>query len=250
MVNLDVAGKVLLVLAALCAVLLPMALVVARGAPGWSAAGGAAAGALPGALLAIAAEQKVYLRPKEVTRTRGQRPWVVIAATMTADAVVTAAAFRTGGVELAVAGVMLVPVGVWITIVDLDVHRIPNPAVAAVGCVCLGHVAVDVLATGAPAARLVGPMLAAVLVAAMGATVAVPGRVGIGDVKLAAAMPPALVHTGTGPAALVATAVLGLATAAWARLRYGTRMVPAGPAIILGALIALTAAPTFSVSPR
>ncbi len=90
---------------------------------------------------------------------------------------------------------MLVPVGVWITIVDLDVHRIPNPAVVAVGCVCLGHVAVDVLVTGAPAARLVGPALAAVLVAAMDATVAVPGWVGIGDVKLAAAITPALVWT-------------------------------------------------------
>lgn len=61
----------------------------------------------------------------------------------------------------------------------------------------------------------------------------VPGWVGIGDVKLAAAITPAFgLHE--GPAALVAAVVLGLATASWARLRYGARMVPAGPAIIWG----------------
>lgn len=127
-------------------------------------------------------------------------------------------------------------------LVDLRERRLPDPLTAALAVTTLAAVLVAAGVVPPVAARAVaGAVIGAVLVVA--GRVVSPDAVGWGDVKLAPSLTAWLAGTGwaTLYAGLLAWSVLIAATAAVAGLRRPANeaVVPYGPAMVLGTIVAI-----------
>ncbi|AEV89201.1 Type 4 prepilin-like proteins leader peptide-processing enzyme [Actinoplanes sp. SE50] len=139
---------------------------------------------------------------------------------------------------------MLLPaaaIGVRLALTDLRTLRLPDPLVVALALVT--GLPLAVLAPG----RILPALASAVLVGLTYLVLALlPGRgLGLGDVKLGAVLALLLGLFGGWPAVLTGFAVahlVGGLTAAYLMITGRGRVFPFGPALLLGALAAITAA--------
>ena len=139
-----------------------------------------------------------------------------------------------------------VVVGVLLALVDLRCLRLPDRVTAILAVLLVTPPAVGAALTGEPG-RVVFPILTAVLLGCAYLLIWLPGGgLGLGDVKLAAVLGFALGQAGW-PAVLLGVAVPHLiagsvATGLLLTGRAGRRTaLPFGPALLLGALVAITA---------
>jgi len=135
----------------------------------------------------------------------------------------------------------LMAVSVALTLIDLDVHRLPNAIVLPAYVVCGALLAAHSALTGDWGALARGGTgLLALGGGYLALAVAVPGGMGLGDVKLAGVLGLVLAYLGWGPLAVGASAafLLGgtfaIGLLATGRARRGTG-VPFGPWMLGGA---------------
>jgi len=139
----------------------------------------------------------------------------------------------------------LMAVSVALSLIDLDTHRLPNTVVypaAVVLLVLLGAVSAVSGDWGALLRGLLGAVVlgGAYLVLAL----AVPGGMGLGDVKLAVVLGLVLAYLGWGPLAVGAFGgflvggTVAIALVAVGRARMGSG-VPFGPSMLVGAWIGI-----------
>ncbi|WP_326495847.1 prepilin peptidase [Curtobacterium sp. 260] len=139
----------------------------------------------------------------------------------------------------------LMAVSVALSLIDLDTHRLPNAVVypaAVVLLVLLGAVSAVSGDWGALLRGLLGAVVlgGAYLVLAL----AVPGGMGLGDVKLAVVLGLVLAYLGWGPLAVGAFGgflvggTVAIALVAVGRARMGSG-VPFGPSMLVGAWIGI-----------
>jgi leader peptidase (prepilin peptidase)/N-methyltransferase len=139
----------------------------------------------------------------------------------------------------------LMAVSVALSLIDLDTHRLPNAVVypaAVVLLVLLGAVSAVSADWGALLRGLLGAVVlgGAYLVLAL----AVPGGMGLGDVKLAVVLGLVLAYLGWGPLAVGAFGgflvggTVAIALVAVGRARMGSG-VPFGPSMLVGAWIGI-----------
>lgn len=180
-----------------------------------------------------------YRRAGDHPRLPDRASWVVIPAT--AIAVLALAA--------AVPTLLLVPAAVYViggvalAWIDLDVHRVPDPVLAAVASLAALAIVVGAAVTGSWS-TLAGAALGAVGLGGLYLLMALFGSMGLGDVKLAAVS--GLVLGGAGWTSLVLATALSFALAALVALALlaggrarGSSHIAFGPAIVAGATLAL-----------
>lgn len=157
------------------------------------------------------------------------------------------AAMSVGEDAAAPAALLFVVLAAGLTWIDLDAHRLPDQLVLG------GTLAVAALLVAAAAAsgrwqQLGVAAAAAVLLAAVFLALAVVGSMGLGDVKLAGLVGLVLGWFGWGTVltgvvvAFGGAAVVGVALLAAGRRRWSTH-IAFGPALALGAVVALIVAP-------
>lgn len=145
-----------------------------------------------------------------------------------------------------VAFAVLAAASVWLTVIDIREHRLPNRIVLGVAVTGLALLAVTVLLTGRWMTLVGGVACGAVLFAFYAALHLVGGGVGAGDVKLAGALGLFLGFVGW-QTAMVATVVTFLAGGVWALGLIATRRagrrtrIAFGPFLLLGAWVAIAA---------
>jgi len=137
----------------------------------------------------------------------------------------------------AVAAIAAAPLLAVIAVEDLRYRRIRNRYVLALAAVVVGSVAIAAIGgDSAMAGRAaVGAFLGSAPLAIVWVTR--PGRIGAGDVKLAATLG-ALVGA-VNPLLAVATVGLGLVGSLGFALATRRQRVPLGPALVAGAVVAL-----------
>jgi leader peptidase (prepilin peptidase)/N-methyltransferase len=141
----------------------------------------------------------------------------------------------------------LMAISIALTLIDVDVHRLPNAIVLPAYPV----LAVLLAASSAMSGDWVALGRAGIGLAALGAmylalALAVPGGMGLGDVKLAGVLGMVLAYLGWGPLAVGAfgafvlggTFAIGLMVAGRARRRTG---IPFGPWMLAGAWLGVFA---------
>ncbi len=146
----------------------------------------------------------------------------------------------------------LAAVAVALTMIDIDVHRLPNaivlPSYAVAAVLLFGAAALD-SDWGAVVRGLAA--MALLLLAYLALRLAYPGGMGLGDVKLAGLLGLYLGWLGWtwvavgGFAAFLLGGVVGIGLLATRRAGRKTR-VPFGPAMLAGALLAVFAAPAIA----
>ena len=186
----------------------------------------------------------------------------VEAATAALFAVVAAAWAAAGGagstaparIIVLVALLYLMAVSVALALIDLDTHRLPN-AVTYPSAIVVGVLLVAASAVSGDWGALLRGLIGAVGLGAVYLTlaVAVPGGMGLGDVKLAVVLGLVLAYLGWGPLAVGAFGAflvggifaIVLILAGRARWRGG---VPFGPAMLIGAWVGVfSGAPLWSL---
>lgn len=139
----------------------------------------------------------------------------------------------------------LMAVSVALSLIDLDTHRLPNAIVYPAAVVLLVLLSVVSAASGDWGALLRGLLGAVVLGGAyLVLALAVPGGMGLGDVKLAVVLGLVLAYLGWGPLAVGAfggflvggTVAIALVLAGRARMGSG---VPFGPSMLVGAWVGI-----------
>jgi leader peptidase (prepilin peptidase)/N-methyltransferase len=139
----------------------------------------------------------------------------------------------------------LMAVSVALSLIDLDTHRLPNAIVYPAGVVLLLLLSVVSAVSGDWGALLRGLLGAVVLGGAyLILALAVPGGMGLGDVKLAVVLGLVLAYLGWGPLAVGAfggflvggTVAIALVLAGRARMGSG---VPFGPSMLVGAWVGI-----------
>ncbi|OII33880.1 peptidase A24 [Curtobacterium sp. MMLR14_010] len=179
---------------------------------------------------------------------------LVEAATGVLFAVVAAVVIaRTGAGSVATVSVSLVAmlylmaITVALALIDLDTHRLPDAIVLPAYVVLLVLLAVCSATTGDWSALLRGVI--GMLVLAVGyfaLAVAVPGGMGMGDVKLAGVLGLVLAYLGWGPLAVGAFggfalgAIFAIGLVAARRARRGSG-IPFGPWMLAGAWVGILA---------
>ncbi|WP_254678274.1 prepilin peptidase [Curtobacterium sp. SGAir0471] len=139
----------------------------------------------------------------------------------------------------------LMAVSVALSLIDLDTHRLPNAVVYPAAVVLLVLLSV-VSAVSTDWGALLRGLLGAVVLggAYLVLALAVPGGMGLGDVKLAVVLGLVLAYLGWGPLAVGAfggflvggTVAIALVVAGRARIGSG---VPFGPSMFVGAWIGI-----------
>ena len=150
-----------------------------------------------------------------------------------------------GRAVLLVAFLYLMAISVALALIDLDTHRLPNAIVYPSAVVLLVLFAVASALTGDWGALARG-LLGAVLLGGgyLALAVAVPGGMGLGDVKLAVVLGLVLAYLGWGPLAVGAfgafvvggTVAISLIILRRARWRGG---LPFGPSMLVGAWVGI-----------
>ncbi|MFJ3379085.1 prepilin peptidase [Curtobacterium sp. NPDC090217] len=150
-----------------------------------------------------------------------------------------------GRAVLLVAFLYLMAISVALALIDLDTHRLPNAIVYPSAVVLLVLFAVASALTGDWGALARG-LLGAVLLGGgyLALAVAVPGGMGLGDVKLAVVLGLVLAYLGWGPLAVGAfgafvvggTVAISLIIFRRARWRGG---LPFGPSMLVGAWVGI-----------
>lgn len=139
----------------------------------------------------------------------------------------------------------LMAVSVALSLIDLDTHRLPNAIVYPAAVVLLVLLSVVSAVSGDWGALLRGLLGAVVLGGAyLVLALAVPGGMGLGDVKLAVVLGLVLAYLGWGPLAVGAfggflvggTVAIALVLAGRARMGSG---VPFGPSMLVGAWVGI-----------
>ena len=139
----------------------------------------------------------------------------------------------------------LMAVSVALSLIDLDTHRLPNAIVYPAAVVLLVLLSVVSAVSGDWGALLRGLLGAVVLGGAyLVLALAVPGGMGLGDVKLAVILGLVLAYLGWGPLAVGAfggflvggTVAIALVLAGRARMGSG---VPFGPSMLVGAWVGI-----------
>jgi leader peptidase (prepilin peptidase) / N-methyltransferase len=198
-------------------------------------------GLLGGLILVRPLTTKAYLRTGDVSRraavSRGQVLWqATLGAAMVGGT--TAPSQPWLGAVLLVISI----VAVWVSVVDVDVHRIPNRASLMVALTSLTYVVIDGAITP-DYRRALSAVVAGVAAGVVGFGVAWLGGVGLGDVKLLAALVPVPAYLGWGAIAVTAVA-LALGGVVAGLLSVGKRQLstrlPAGPVIALGFLMGVS----------
>jgi leader peptidase (prepilin peptidase)/N-methyltransferase len=151
----------------------------------------------------------------------------------------------TAGVLLIVGLLVLMAVSVALALIDLDTHTLPNAIVYSTAVVVLVLLTAASFVAGDPAPLLRGLLGAVVLGGAyLVLALAVPGGMGLGDVKLAIVLGMVLAYLGWGPLAVGAfgaflvggTVAIVLLVAGRARWRAG---IPFGPSMLVGAWLGI-----------
>lgn len=218
-----------------------------QAAPWWAIIVLGLAGAALGAALTRVLAGARYRQPQERDRALPRHTWWLVIAVALAWASLT---FRIGGYaqwSLLPAYLFLGVIGAALTLVDLDVHRLPDLIVLPSYPIVFALLLVPTVVTG-----LWGALLRAVLagLALFGVYLALAvvspggGGLGFGDVKLAGALGLLLGWLGWGPvvvsvlAAFVMGGVIALALLV-ARRATRSSHIAFGPSMILGAWVAL-----------
>jgi len=169
------------------------------------------------------------------------RSWITIPA---AGLVAAALGARLPGSLLA-AGIVYAVAGPALAWIDVDVHRVPDRILAWLAPALAVAVSAAAAITGTPAV-LVSAVAGAVGLGVLYLALALVGSMGLGDVKLAATS--GILLGAAGWHTSIAGAVFGFVAAGiFAVLLLITRRadrrshLPVGPAIILGAVVALIA---------
>lgn len=168
----------------------------------------------------------------------GPRWWVVWASVLAIGTLAAGAALFDSQPVAYLPLLPLVISGPWLSAVDLDVMRIPNPVLArtAAGTVVA-------LAGTAAAARewrtLVLPVSAALMVGAVFVALhlATKSGIGFGDVKLAALIGLSVGPLGTG-AVWLSVLAGSVAALVWAKVTRHVGPIPYGPWLLLGCWLA------------
>jgi leader peptidase (prepilin peptidase)/N-methyltransferase len=218
-----------------------------QAAPWWAIIVLGLAGAALGAALTRVLAGARYRQPQERDRALPRHTWWLVIAVALAWASLT---FRIGGYaqwSLLPAYLFLGVIGAALTLVDLDVHRLPDLIVLPSYPIVFALLLVPTVVTG-----LWGALLRAVLagLALFGVYLALAvvspggGGLGFGDVKLAGALGPLLGWLGWGPvvvSVLAAFVMGGVIALALLVARRATRPshIAFGPSMILGAWVAL-----------
>jgi leader peptidase (prepilin peptidase)/N-methyltransferase len=151
----------------------------------------------------------------------------------------------TAGVLLIVGLLVLMAVSVALALIDLDTHTLPNAIVYPTAVVVLVLLTAASFVAGDPAPLLRGLLGAVVLGGVyLVLALAVPGGMGLGDVKLAIVLGMVLAYLGWGPLAVGAfgaflvggTVAIVLLVAGRARWRAG---IPFGPSMLVGAWLGI-----------
>jgi leader peptidase (prepilin peptidase)/N-methyltransferase len=218
-----------------------------QAAPWWAIVALGLAGAALGAVLTRVLSGAGYRQPQERDKPLPRHTWWLVIAVALAWASLT---FRIGGSahwSLLPAYLFLGVSGAALTLIDLDVHRLPDPIVLPAYPVVFVLLLVPTVDTG-----LWGGLLRAVLagLALFGVYLALalvsPGGAGLGfgDVKLAGLLGLGLGWLGWGPvvvsvlAAFVTGGVIALALLLTRRATRSSH-IAFGPSMILGAWVAL-----------
>ena len=218
-----------------------------QAAPWWAIMLLGLAGAAVGAVLTRVLAGARYRQPQERERALPRHTWWLVIAVALAWASLT---FRIGGYaqwSLLPAYLFLGVIGAALTLIDLDVHRLPDLIVLPSYPIVFVLLLVPTVVTG-----LWGALLRAVLagLALFGVYVALAlvspggGGLGFGDVKLAGVLGLLLGWLGWGPvvvsvlAAFVIGGVIALALLL-ARRASRSSHIAFGPSMILGAWAAL-----------
>lgn len=216
-------------------------------APWWAVAVLAVLGAGVGAWLARALADATYRRPEERHEPLPRHSWWLVIAVAASWASLT---FRFGGDahwSLLPAYLYLGAIGAALTLIDLDVHRLPDLIVLPSYPIAFVLLLVPTVVTGQWGALLRGVLAAvALFVGYLVLALVSPGGggLGLGDVKLAGVLGLLLGWVGWGPAivSVLAAFVIGGVIALillLARRASRSSHIAFGPSMILGAWVAL-----------
>jgi leader peptidase (prepilin peptidase)/N-methyltransferase len=216
-------------------------------APWWAITVLAVVGAGVGALLTRALAGASYRRPEERHRPLPRHSWWLVVAVAVAWASLT---FRFGGEaqwSLLPAYLYLGAVGAALTLIDIDVHRLPDLIVLPSYPIAFVLLLVPTVVTGQWGALLRGVLAGlALYVGYLVLAMVSPGGggLGFGDVKLAGVLGLLLGWLGWGPAivsVLAAFLIGGLIGVILLIARRASRSshIAFGPSMILGAWVAV-----------
>ncbi|HEY8822115.1 MAG TPA: prepilin peptidase [Dermatophilaceae bacterium] len=216
-------------------------------APWWAIAVLAVLGAGVGAWLTRVLADASYRRPEERDQPLPLHPWWLVIAVSVAWASLT---FRFGDHaqwSLLPAYLYLGAIGAALTLIDIDVHRLPDLIVLPSYPIVLVLLLVPTVVTGQWGALLRGLLAGLALFAGYLVLALVSpggGGLGLGDVKLAGVLGLLLGWLGWGPAivsVLAAFVIGGVLAVILLVLRRASRSshVAFGPSMILGAWVAL-----------
>ena len=216
-------------------------------APWWAVAVLAVLGAGVGAWLTRELAGASYRRPEERHQPLPRHPWWLVVAVAVAWASLT---FRLGGQaqwSLLPAYLYLGAIGAALTLIDLDVHRLPDLIVLPSYPIAFVLLLVPTVVTGEWGALVRGVLAGlALFVGYLVLALVSPGGggLGLGDVKLAGVLGLLLGWVGWGPAivsVLAAFVIGGLIAVILLLLGRAKRSshVAFGPSMILGAWVAV-----------
>ena len=196
------------------------------------------AGAAIGVLIALQLRTLRYRRPDEQNQPRPKAAWWLIpAATAASWAWLTWHLTNTHWTALVLWLALTATLG-WLTVVDLDVRRLPNNITLPAGVWVTLLLIINGITTGSPHQALAAAAVGAA--AGLGAWIlhiASRGGLGFGDVKLITILGAALalIHPRLVLPALLAASIIGILTA---RLTH-RREFEFGPSLAIGSILAI-----------
>ena len=196
------------------------------------------AGAAIGVLMALQLRTLRYRRPDEQNQPRPKAAWWLIpAATAASWAWLTWHLTNTHWTALVLWLALTATLG-WLTVVDLDVRRLPNNITLPAGVWVTLLLIINGITTGSPHQALAAAAVGAA--AGLGAWIlhiASRGGLGFGDVKLITILGAALalIHPRLVLPALLAASIIGILTA---RLTH-RREFEFGPSLAIGSILAI-----------
>ena len=196
------------------------------------------AGAAIGVLIALQLRTLRYRRPDEQNQPRPKAAWWLIpAATAASWAWLTWHLTNTHWTALVLWLALTATLG-WLTVVDLDVRRLPNNITLPAGVWVTLLLIINGITTGSPHQALAAAAVGAA--AGLGAWIlhiASRGGLGFGDVKLITILGAALalIHPRLVLPALLAASLIGILTA----LLTHRREFEFGPSLAIGSILAI-----------
>ena len=196
------------------------------------------AGAAIGVLMALQLRTLRYRRPDEQNQPRPKAAWWLIpAATAASWAWLTWHLTNTHWTALVLWLALTATLG-WLTVVDLDVRRLPNNITLPAGVWVTLLLIINGITTGSPHQALAAAAVGAA--AGLGAWIlhiASRGGLGFGDVKLITILGAALalIHPRLVLPALLAASIIGILTA----LITHRREFEFGPSLAIGSILAI-----------